>query len=96
MTGGSTLLVPGIVASIAYQLFPKRIAQAARARDRDLIDADDDGDKMIIKMNYAFLLLGDYDGMDAKMRETYGGIQERVMRWQAERASWRMCTCRCL
>lgn len=84
MTGGGTLLVPGIVASIAYQPFPKRIAQAARARGQDLIDADEDGDKMIIEMNYAFLLPSDYEKMDAKMRATYGGIRERVLAWQAE------------
>lgn len=77
-----TLLVPGIVASIAYQPFPARIAAAARARGRDLIDADPaDGDKLIIEMNYAFLSPGDYGRMDGVMRETYGGIREGVLRW---------------
>lgn len=81
---GTALAVPGIVASIAYQPFPKRIAQAARARGRDLIDVEADADRVIIEMNYAFLLPTDYDKMDGKMRETYGGIRERVVRWQAE------------
>lgn len=81
---GSTLLVPGIVASIAYQPFPKRIAQAARQRGIDLIDADEDVDKMIIEMNYAFLAKSDYDLMEGKMVETYGGIRERVLGWQEE------------
>ncbi|KAK4110160.1 FAD-binding domain-containing protein [Canariomyces notabilis] len=81
---GSTLLVPGIVASIAYQPFPKRIALAAKQRGEDLIDADGDADRMIIEMNYAFLLQSDYELMEGKMMETYGGFRERVLRWQAE------------
>ncbi|KAK3291637.1 uncharacterized protein B0H64DRAFT_409636 [Chaetomium fimeti] len=80
----SVLLVPGIVASIAYQPFPRRIAQAARARGQDLIDADEDADRLIIELNYAFLLPSDYGKMDGKMVETYGGIRERVTAWQAE------------
>ncbi|KAK4150888.1 hypothetical protein C8A00DRAFT_17623 [Chaetomidium leptoderma] len=82
--GGGTLLVPGIVASIAYQPFPRRIAQAARDRGRDLIDVDADADRVIIELNYAFLLPSDYDRMDATMQATYGGIRERVGGWQAE------------
>ncbi|KAH6842401.1 hypothetical protein B0I37DRAFT_381844 [Chaetomium sp. MPI-CAGE-AT-0009] len=80
----SVLLVPGIVASIAYQPFPRRIAQAARARGGDLIDADGDADRLIVELNYAFLLPSDYGKMEGKMVETYGGIRERVVAWQAE------------
>lgn len=80
----STLLVPGIVASIAYQPFPKRIAAAARARSPDLIDANPDADKLIIELNYAFLSPTDYPVMEQKMRNTYGGIREKTLAWQAE------------
>ncbi|KAK4466382.1 hypothetical protein QBC42DRAFT_343165 [Cladorrhinum samala] len=80
----TTLAVPGIVASIAYQPFPRRIAAAARAKSPDLIDADPDADKLIIELNYAFLNPGDYAAMDGKMQATYGGIRERVLAWQAE------------
>ncbi|KAK0701432.1 hypothetical protein B0T21DRAFT_378945, partial [Apiosordaria backusii] len=66
----TTLAVPGIVASIAYQPFPKRIAAAARAKSPDLIDADPDADKLIIEMNYAFLNPLDYPLMDNKMQQT--------------------------
>jgi hypothetical protein len=81
---GTTLLVPGIVASIAYQPFPRRIAQAARARGRDLIDADGGADRVIVELNYAFLLPADYARMEGKMRETYEGVRQRVVQWQAE------------
>ncbi|KAL2258814.1 hypothetical protein VTK26DRAFT_7730 [Humicola hyalothermophila] len=86
---GTTLLVPGLVASIAYQPFPRRIAQRAREGAGeggmgDLIDVEPDADRLIVELNYAFLLPGDYGEMDAKMVETYGGIRERVVRWQQE------------
>ena len=88
MTGGETLLVPGLVASIAYQPFPRRIAQRAREEGEggagDLIDVPADGDRLIIELNYAFLNPGDYKKMDGKMVETYGGIRERVVGWQGE------------
>ncbi|KAK4184379.1 hypothetical protein QBC35DRAFT_506098 [Podospora australis] len=80
----SSLLVPGIVASIAYQPFPKRIAAAARARSPDLIDADPDVDKLIIEMNYAFLNPADYGLMEQKMVDTYSGYRNKTLRWQTE------------
>lgn len=82
MTGGGTLLVPGLVASIAYQPFPKGIAQKARENGgKDLIDVEGDADRVIIEMNYAFLAPGDYERMSGKMEDTYGGIRERVVEW---------------
>ncbi|KAK3387945.1 hypothetical protein B0H63DRAFT_542413 [Podospora didyma] len=80
----TTLLdVPGVVASIAWQPFPKRIAQAARDKSPDLIDADPDVDKMILEINYSFLLEADYERMTSTMQATYGGIRERVLAHQA-------------
>ncbi|KAI2636578.1 FAD-binding domain-containing protein [Hypomontagnella submonticulosa] len=80
----SVLLEPGIVASIAYQPFPKRIAQAARERGGDLIDADDEGHRLIIEMNYSFLPQSDYEKMDVTLQQTYGGVRERVLGWQQD------------
>ncbi|KAL7626062.1 hypothetical protein AAE478_002832 [Parahypoxylon ruwenzoriense] len=80
----TTLLVPGIIASVAYQPFPKRIAQAARERSVDLIDCDDEAHRMIIELNYSFLLPSYYDKMDKTLQETYGGVRERVLGWQKD------------
>lgn len=80
----TTLLVPGIIASIAYQPFPKRIAEAARARGYDLIDADPDVDKLIIEINYSFLPLANYEKMNDVLEETYTGYRERVQAWQED------------
>lgn len=66
----TVLLEPGIVASIAYQPFPKRIAEAARERSPDLIDADDAGNRLILEMNYSFVPQGDYDKMDLILQQT--------------------------
>ncbi|EMD58371.1 hypothetical protein GGP41_007732 [Bipolaris sorokiniana] len=80
----TTLLVPGIVASIAWQPFPKRIAQKARELSPDLIDADASVDRIIIEMNYAFTPKTLYDRMADTMEATYTGIRNRVLAWQAD------------
>ena len=80
----TTQLVPGIVSSIAFQPFPKRIAQAALDRGGDLIDVDPDVDRLIIEMNYAFSLRSDYEKLDGIMQETYGGLRERVIGYVQE------------
>ncbi|KAF2181590.1 FAD-binding domain-containing protein [Zopfia rhizophila CBS 207.26] len=81
---GTVMAVPGIVASIAYQPFPKRITQAARERSNDLIDCDDKVHRMIIEMNYSFFLPSDYEKMGRTLQETYTGIRERVLGWQED------------
>ncbi|KAH9883856.1 hypothetical protein F4778DRAFT_615644 [Xylariomycetidae sp. FL2044] len=80
----TTLLVPGIVASIAWQPFQKAIAQQARARGADLIDADDAAHRLIIEMNYSFLPLASYAAMGDTLEATYSGIRDRVLAWQAD------------
>lgn len=83
-TVDTVMLEPGIVASIAWQPFPKAIAREARKRSPDLIDADDSVDRIIIEMNYAFALQTSYDKMADKMEETYGGVRERVVAWEKD------------
>ncbi|CAO2650291.1 Nn.00g015830.m01.CDS01 [Neocucurbitaria sp. VM-36] len=80
----TTLLVPGIVASIAWQPFPRKIAEKARALSPDLIDADADVDRIIIEMNYAFIPQTQYDQMADTMEATYSGVRNRVTAWQAD------------
>ncbi|ORY60932.1 uncharacterized protein BCR38DRAFT_459869 [Pseudomassariella vexata] len=80
----TALLEPGIVASIAWQPFPKRIAQAARERGGDLIDVDDEAHRIIIEMNYSFLLQTSYDKMADTLEATYSGLRQRVLEYQAQ------------
>ena len=79
----SVLDVPGLVASIAYQPFPKRIAQAAQQKGTDLIEADPDADKLIIEMNYSFIPQSEYPRMSDTMEATYSGIRQLVTNWQS-------------
>lgn len=81
---GTVQAVPGIVASIAYQPFPKAIARAALDRGQDLIDCDDDAHRLIIEMNYSFIPQSLYDDMANTIEETYSGVRERVLSWQGE------------
>ncbi|KAL5116777.1 hypothetical protein ACEQ8H_005389 [Pleosporales sp. CAS-2024a] len=78
----TTLLVPGIVASIAWQPFQKRIAQKARELSPDLIEADDLVHRIIIEMNYAFVPQSLYENMADTMTVTYQGVRSRVLAWQ--------------
>ncbi|KAI1336056.1 hypothetical protein F5Y15DRAFT_217317 [Xylariaceae sp. FL0016] len=80
----TVLLEPGIVASIAYQPFPKRIAEAARERGGDLIDADAEAHRLILELNYSFIPQTDYDKMADVHSATYGGIRDLVEEWTAE------------
>ncbi|KAK3314372.1 hypothetical protein B0H66DRAFT_523882 [Apodospora peruviana] len=80
----TVLAVPGVVASIAFQPFPKRIAEAAREKSPDLIDCDADAHRMILEINYSFVLPSDYERMANTMQATYGGIREKVLAWQRD------------
>ncbi|KAF2279122.1 FAD-binding domain-containing protein [Westerdykella ornata] len=76
--------VPGIVASIAWQPFPRRIAQQAKRLGPDLIDADDEVDRIIIEMNYSFLPQSQYERMADTVQATYEGVRKSVLGWQAD------------
>ncbi|KAI1336108.1 FAD binding domain-containing protein [Xylariaceae sp. FL0016] len=75
-------LVPGLIASIAFQPLPKMLAAVAREKGGDLIDVDDDVDRIVIELDYSFLLDSDYDTVDATMRQTYGGFKTLVEGYQ--------------
>ena len=72
----------GIIASIAYQPFPRRIAQVAREKGGDLLDMDDDVDRIIIELNYSFVVKKDYERVGQTLEDTYGGMRDRVLAWQ--------------
>lgn len=74
-------LVPGVVASIAFQPMPKAITRIAKEKGGDLIDLDDDIDRFIIELNYSFTFNASYDDVDAVMRSTYSGIHDLVQNY---------------
>lgn len=74
--------VPGLIASIAFQPMPKEIARLARSKGGDLLDLDDDIDRIIVELDYSFTFKSDYDQIDLTMRATYDGIGDVVKGYQ--------------
>ncbi|KAH8199960.1 hypothetical protein TruAng_005899 [Truncatella angustata] len=77
-------LVPGVIASIAFQPMPKRIAQIARQRGGDLLDLDDDVDRIVLELDYSFLFNSDYPKIDQTMQDTYNGLKAARERFQGQ------------
>ena len=74
----------GVVASIAYQPFPRRIAEVAKQKGGDLIAFDDDVDRIIIELNFSFSVKHDYERIDRALRDIYEGVRERIVAWQKD------------
>ncbi|KAK7754778.1 hypothetical protein SLS62_003338 [Diatrype stigma] len=74
-------LIPGTIASIAFQPAPKGLARAARRQGGDLLDLDDDLDRLVLELNYSFTYNSSYAEVDDVMRDTYGGLREVVQNY---------------
>ncbi|KAI1394288.1 FAD binding domain-containing protein [Hypoxylon trugodes] len=74
--------VSGLIASIAFQPMPKRIASLAKSKGGDLLDLDDSIDRIVVELDYSFLFKTDYDKIDITMSATYDGIQSLVKGYQ--------------
>lgn len=74
--------VPGVIASIAFQPLPKGVATIAKSKGGDMLDLDDDIDRIIVELDYSFLFKSDYEKIDLTMRATYDGIQDIVKGYQ--------------
>ncbi|KAI2466448.1 FAD binding domain-containing protein [Annulohypoxylon bovei var. microspora] len=70
--------VPGLIASIAFQPLPKQISTSAKSKGGDMLDLDDDINRIIVELDYSFLFKSDYDKIDSTMRATYDGIGDIV------------------
>ncbi|KAI0595463.1 FAD binding domain-containing protein [Biscogniauxia sp. FL1348] len=74
--------VPGLVASIAFQPLPKKIASLAREKGGDMLDLDDDIDRIVVELDYSFWFNSDYAKIDTAMQDTYSVIQSLVTGYQ--------------
>ncbi len=78
-TSDVAALEPGVIASIAFQPAPRGLARQAQARGGgDMLDLDDDVDRLIIELNYSFTFNSSYPRVDGVMRDTYNGITDLV------------------
>ncbi|KAL8347572.1 hypothetical protein RB601_003031 [Gaeumannomyces tritici] len=74
----TVLTVPGLIASTAYQPIPRSMAALARSKGGDLLDLDDDADRIVLEYNYSFLSESDRSAVDVAMQATYNGVRERT------------------
>ncbi|KAH6991301.1 hypothetical protein BKA56DRAFT_610845 [Ilyonectria sp. MPI-CAGE-AT-0026] len=74
--------VANVAVVIGYQPFPKRMAKISREKGFDLLDMEDDVDRIIVELNYSYLLQADTKKIDKAMKNTFGGIRSRVLEWQ--------------
>ncbi|KAI1129120.1 FAD binding domain-containing protein [Nemania abortiva] len=75
-------LEPGLIASVAFQPLPKRLAQIAKDKGGDMIDVDADIDRIVLELDYSFWSNLSYPKIDQTMRDTYGGFQTIVQDYQ--------------
>lgn len=76
--------IPNSIVVQAYQPFPKRMARVSRDKGSDLMDMDDEVDRIIIEINYAYQSNADAKRIDKAMKNTYKGIRSLVTEWQRE------------
>ncbi|PSN70014.1 FAD-binding domain-containing protein [Corynespora cassiicola Philippines] len=73
--------VSGIVGSIAFQPIPKMLARKAKEMGGDMIDLDDDVDRLILEFNYSYWLSIDDERMDAATEKLHTGVRELVTKF---------------
>jgi hypothetical protein len=80
-TTKGVLGIAGAIGSIAFQPIPKMLARKARAMGGDMIDLDDDVDRIIIEFNLSYWLNIDDATMDAATQQLYKGTKDIVTRF---------------
>ncbi|KAI0400224.1 FAD binding domain-containing protein [Xylaria palmicola] len=81
-TSDEAKLVPGLVASVAFQPLPRRLARVARAKGGDMLDVDDDIDRIVLELDYSYAADLSEPTVDETMRKTYGGFRSIVEEYQ--------------
>lgn len=76
--------VPGLVASIAFQPMPRVIPEIARQKGGDLLDLDDDVNRIMIELDYSFLVNADYPQVDQTMQDTYNSLRAARQRFEEQ------------
>lgn len=81
-TTKSILTVPGLIGSIAYQPIPKRMARKARELGGDLLDLDDDVDRIILEFNYSYTFGASDEKVDEAIQKLYKGTAAITSKYQ--------------
>lgn len=76
--------VTGMMATTAYQPFTKGMARIAREKGGDLLDVDDDVDRIIVEHNFNHVLPEEHDPVDQATVDAYEGVKDLVEGFQRE------------
>ncbi|KAL3293118.1 FAD binding domain-containing protein [Colletotrichum asianum] len=68
----------GMIASIAFQPIPKSLPRIARENGGDLLNLDDDVDRIIFEFDYSYVSQLDDATIDKTMVDLYSGMKTRV------------------
>lgn len=74
--------VTGVATTTAYQPFTRGMARIAREKGGDLIDLDDDVDRIIVEQNYFFPSTEEFGPVDRATVDAYEGVRELVQAFQ--------------
>ena len=76
--------VPTLLASMALQPVPKRLAQTALDKGGDLMNLDADHDRMILEFDYFYVSDSSDGTVSQAIEDVYTGMRERVTGFQAQ------------
>ena len=76
--------VTGLMTTTAYQPFTKGMAGIARENGGDILDIDDDVDRIIVEHNFNHYLPEEHDPVDQATVDSYEGVKKLVERFQEE------------
>ncbi|KAL5117775.1 hypothetical protein ACEQ8H_004385 [Pleosporales sp. CAS-2024a] len=74
--------VAGLIGSIAYQPIPRGLSRQARARGGDLLDLDDDVNRIILEFNLSYWLDIDDVTVDEATKQLFSGSRNLITGFQ--------------
>ncbi|KAK2806462.1 hypothetical protein FQN50_005880 [Emmonsiellopsis sp. PD_5] len=76
--------ISGLVATMALQPIPKRLAKHAKESGGDLLDLDEDADRIIMELNFSYNFPSDVPKMEAGLAEITNSMREDVLKYVKE------------
>jgi hypothetical protein len=83
-TTQSVIATAGLIGSIAWQPIPKRLARKAKEMGGDLIDLDDEVDRIILEFNYSYFFPTADERIDEATQRLYKGTGELSRKFTEE------------
>ncbi|PGH01861.1 hypothetical protein AJ79_07798 [Helicocarpus griseus UAMH5409] len=71
--------VSGLVATMALQPIPKRLARHAKENGGDLMDLDDSVDRLLIELNYSYNFPSDVPTVEGALKKMTNGMRKDIL-----------------